>query len=102
MAVISEFSGTPRSAPRRGGRSPRDRFTCGPPRHDGDWVIRHDPAAAQRMVGDIVRDAQDKLGIAPDVVGYALIQAMALDGSLDRDVVRSFLERSLPPGALDN
>ena len=67
-----------------------------------DWVIRHDPAAAQRMVGDIVREAQNKLDIAPEVVGYALIQAMALDGSLDRDVVRSFLERSLPPGTLHN
>lgn len=63
-----------------------------------DRVIRHDPAAAQRMVGDIVRDAQDKLGIAPDVVGYTLIQAMALD----RDIVRPFLERSLLPGTLDD
>jgi len=42
-----------------------------------DWVFRHDPAGAQYMVGAIVRESQDKLGIAPEVVGYGLTQALA-------------------------
>lgn len=65
-----------------------------------DWIIRHDPSAAQRLIGEIVRESRDKLNIAPDVVGYGLVQALGLDGSLDREVVHAFLERSLPPGAL--
>lgn len=103
MTVISEFS-----------EDVREREEEGRPVSKGslhlwrttatmvDWTIRHHPAAAQRMIGDIVREAQNKLGITPDVVGYTLIQALAMDGKLDRDVVRSFLERSLPPGALDD
>ena len=102
MTVISEFSGDVQERTKKGwpvskGSLHLWRTTA----TMVDWIIRHHPAAAQRMVGDIVREAQSKLDITPDVVGYALIQAMALDGALDRDVVRSFLERSLPPGALD-
>lgn len=63
-----------------------------------DWIIRHDPSTAQRLVGEIVRESQDKLEIPVEVVGYGLAQALALDSSLDQDVVKAFLERSLPPG----
>src|SRR5699024_11022939 len=88
MAVISEFSGDAQECAKEGRPVSKGSLHLWTTTATMvDWVIRHDPAAAQRMVGDIVRDAQDKLGIAPDVVGYALIQAMALDGSLDRDVV---------------
>ncbi|QVJ03468.1 hypothetical protein KGD82_27675 (plasmid) [Nocardiopsis eucommiae] len=61
-----------------------------------DWIIRHEPSAAQRLIGEIVRESREKLDIAPDVVGYGLVQALGLDGSLDREVVHAFLERSLP------
>lgn len=62
-----------------------------------DWIIRHDPVTAQRLVGEIVREAQDKLDIPVEIVGYGLAQALSLDSSLDREVVDAFLERSLPP-----
>jgi hypothetical protein len=62
-----------------------------------DWIIRHEPAAAQRLIGEIVGEAQRKLDVPPEVTAYGLRQALSLDSSLDRKVVKEFLDRSLPP-----
>lgn len=62
-----------------------------------DWLIRHQPTLAKGVIGDIVGDAERRMNISRAVTGQSLRTALALDGELDEDVYRDYLDRVLPP-----
>lgn len=63
-----------------------------------DWVVRHDPGAAQLSIGEIIGDAE-RLGIPRSSSTYALRVALALDGTLPENAYDRFLERAFPPAS---
>lgn len=63
-----------------------------------DWLIRHQPDRAQYVIGEIVGDAERRWEKIPrSAVAQSLRTALALDGELDEDVYRDYLDRVLPP-----
>lgn len=64
-----------------------------------DWLIRHEPVKARRVVAEIVGEAERQLGIPPEVTGRSLRGALALDGKLPgKGAYKEFMDLALPPG----
>lgn len=66
-----------------------------------DWLIRHQPDLVKSVIGDIVGDAERRMEISREVTGQSLRTALALDGELDEDIYRDYLDRALPPADQD-
>ena len=64
-----------------------------------DWFIRLDPDGAGFVIGEIVGDAERRLGIPRDVTAASLRTALSLDGEIEDDKARDYLDRVLPPRA---
>jgi hypothetical protein len=63
-----------------------------------DWLIRHAPDRAGDVVAQIVREAEDQLGIPPEVTATSLRQALELDGILASEHgYDEFFNNALPP-----
>jgi hypothetical protein len=63
-----------------------------------DWLIQHKPEQARAAVAEIVGEAERRLGIPPEVTGFSLRQALALDGKLpDENAYEEFFDVALPP-----
>lgn len=62
------------------------------------WFIQHEPSRVPTLFGSIVREAEQKLNIPPEVTTKSLQEALALDGGFeDRDQLREFFTVTLPP-----
>lgn len=83
-----------------------------PERHDSDfyginrkvskmlgWLIQHRPAAAAHAIGEIVGEAEQRLGIARQVTERSLRLALSSDSDLDKEALKEFLSRVLSPDA---
>ncbi|MEU3189525.1 hypothetical protein ABZ686_02520 [Streptomyces sp. NPDC006992] len=63
-----------------------------------DWLIRHHPDRAQHVIGETIGDAERRWEKVPrSALAQSLRTALALDGQLDEDVYRDYLDRVLPP-----
>lgn len=62
-----------------------------------DWLIRHQPNRARHVIGETVGEAERRLGIPRTVSALSLRKALALDGKLDAETRKEFLDRVLPP-----
>ncbi|GGN41102.1 hypothetical protein [Streptomyces fuscichromogenes] len=62
-----------------------------------DWLIRHHPDYGQYTLGDIVREAQNRLDIPRDAVADALLRSLSMDGNLDHASLTKYLDLALPP-----
>jgi hypothetical protein len=62
-----------------------------------DWIIRHDPRIAPSVIGEIVGEAEDRLGIPREVSEKSLRRAIALDSKIDATTQEEFLSRVLSP-----
>ncbi|MGW4201025.1 hypothetical protein [Streptomyces sp. NPDC004726] len=62
-----------------------------------DWLIRHHPDHGQYAIGDIVREAGNRLGIPRDAVASTLHRSLAMDGKLDSTALTEYLALALPP-----
>ena len=62
-----------------------------------DWLIRHHPDTAGHTVGEIVGDAERRLGIPREVTERSIRTALALDSKLDKATRQEFLSRVLSP-----
>jgi hypothetical protein len=63
-----------------------------------DWLIQHKPELARAVVAEIVGEAERGLGIPPEVTGFSLRQALALDGKLPgENPYEEFFDLALPP-----
>lgn len=63
-----------------------------------DWLIQHKPELARAIVAEIVGEAESGLGIPPEVTGFSLRQALALDGKLPgENAYAEFMDLALPP-----
>ncbi|MEU6267496.1 helix-turn-helix transcriptional regulator [Saccharopolyspora shandongensis] len=66
------------------------------------WFIRTDPRLAPQVFGAIVREAEQDLGIPPQVTGKSIRDAIWFDGGLPEDEkarVDDFVKVTLPPDA---
>jgi hypothetical protein len=61
-----------------------------------DWLIRHLPATADAVIGEITGETERRFGISRDVVKGSLGTALALDGSLGDKAYESYLDRLFP------
>jgi len=62
-----------------------------------DWLIRHSPASAGYAIGEIIGEAERRLGVPRKVSEKSLRTALALDSKLDEHTRREFLDRVLTP-----
>jgi hypothetical protein len=62
-----------------------------------DWFIRHRPDSAQYAIGEILRDTNSRWGVPPHLTGRALRRSLSLDGTLDKKMMKEYLDRVLPP-----
>lgn len=62
-----------------------------------DWFIRHRPDSAQYAIGEILRETNSRWGVPPHLTGRALRGSLAMDGTLDKEVMTEYLDRVLPP-----
>ena len=62
-----------------------------------DWLIRHDPASAGRVINSIIGEAERELAIPREVSEYSISVALALDSELDSGTQEEFLRRVLTP-----
>lgn len=62
-----------------------------------DWLIRHEPRSAGHIIGEIVGEAERRLGIPREVSEHSLRTALALDSKLDQAARKEFLSRVLTP-----
>ncbi|MFD7407771.1 hypothetical protein ACFV7R_35090 [Streptomyces sp. NPDC059866] len=62
-----------------------------------DWLIGHHPRAAHYTIGEIIGDAERRLGIPRDVTAETIRTALGLDSQLPRQTRLDFLDRALPP-----
>lgn len=62
-----------------------------------DWLVRHDPRMATHTIGEIVGEAERRLGVTREVSAQSLRTALALDGTLNPDAQEEFLDRVLSP-----
>lgn len=62
-----------------------------------DWLIRQAPGAAQYTINGVIGDAERDLDLPRDAVISSLRTALALDGKLDSEARRAFLDKVLPP-----
>jgi hypothetical protein len=69
-----------------------------PVTHMLDWLIRHHPDSARHAIGDIIGEAERRLGIPRDVSERSLSTALSLDSKLDAVTRKEFLSRVLSPG----
>lgn len=75
-------------------------FGIAPPvTHILDWLIRHHPDSARHTIGDIIGEAERRLGIPREVSEQSLGTALALDSKLDETTREEFLSRVLSPDA---
>jgi len=93
-AVLYEFS-------RAQGRAPEPTFgtyTITPRvTRTLDWLIRHDPSAAQHAINSIVGEAERQLDIPRDQSQKALRRSLSMDGALDKAARDAFLDLVLLP-----
>lgn len=61
-----------------------------------DWLVRHKPARAQRVVGEIIGEAERNLELPRDEVAAGLRRALMMDSTLDREQITEFCDRALP------
>ncbi|MFD6967436.1 hypothetical protein [Streptomyces sp. NPDC059949] len=61
-----------------------------------DWFIRHHPDAAQRTIGDTLRQLEGRWNIPPRVAGEGLRGSLEMDSELDAKVLEEYLDRVLP------
>ena len=66
--------------------------------HMLDWLIRHHPNSAGHIIGEIIGEAERRLGIPRQVSEHSLRTALALDSKLDQATRKEFLNRVLTPG----
>ncbi|GAA4210814.1 hypothetical protein GCM10022252_79120 [Streptosporangium oxazolinicum] len=64
-----------------------------------DWLIRHNPATAGRTIEQIIGEASRQLNIPRHVSERSITTALQLDGTLDEETRKNFLERVLAPQA---
>jgi len=62
-----------------------------------DWLIRHSPTSAGHAIGEIVGEAERRLGVPRQVSERSLHSALALHGKLDETTRIEFLDRVLTP-----
>jgi hypothetical protein len=62
-----------------------------------DWLIRYHPATAAVTIGEIIGEAERRLGIPREVSEWSLRTALCLDGKLDDAARDEFLDRALSP-----
>jgi hypothetical protein len=62
-----------------------------------DWLIRHHPGSARFVIGEIIGEAEWRLGIPREVSEHSLRTALALDSKLDPATQKEFLSRVLAP-----
>jgi hypothetical protein len=65
-----------------------------------DWLIRHKPRSASRLIGEIVGEAERRFNIPREVTARSLATALSLDGKLPDKTYDDFLSRALPPGSV--
>lgn len=61
-----------------------------------DWLVRHHPHHAMRVIAEIVGEAERRLGIPQQATARTLHRALAMDGRLDEDTLDDFMRRVLP------
>ena len=66
-----------------------------------DWFIQVDPDQAGFIIGDIVGEAERRLQIPREVTADSLRTALSLDGEIEADRRRKYLELVLPPADED-
>lgn len=59
---------------------------------------RHHPDSARHTIGEIIGEAERRLGILRKVSESSLSTAPSLDGELDEATLEEFLSRVLTPG----
>ncbi|OIV38745.1 hypothetical protein BIV57_04145 [Mangrovactinospora gilvigrisea] len=64
-----------------------------------DWLIRHQPAAAAKAISQAIGEAARGRGI-PDACSARVISQSLHVSKLDRQVLRDYLERVLPPAGI--
>ncbi|MFX4293639.1 hypothetical protein [Streptomyces bohaiensis] len=62
-----------------------------------DWLIRHHPKYGHRVLGDIVGEAERRVGIPRHRMERCLRTSLALDGKLSDEQLHDYLEVALPP-----
>ena len=62
-----------------------------------DWLIRHHPEAAHHAISEIIGDAERRWSTPRHVSARSVRTALALDGQLDKQTRKEFLDRALPP-----
>lgn len=100
MAVLADFAdGLNRGGALSGGQRTKDPFVAMNWQLGKllDWLIRHDPATAQRTINEIIGDAERRLDLPRKSSIFALYTALATDGTLPEGSYDLFLERTLPP-----
>ena len=63
------------------------------------WLVRHRPAGAAHIMGEIIGEAERRLEIPRHITERSLRTALNLDGGLDMDTLNDFLGRVLSPDA---
>jgi hypothetical protein len=62
-----------------------------------DWLIRHEPSAAEVVIGQFLGEAERRLNVPIRVTDESLRQALSMDSKLDEATLHAFLELALPP-----
>lgn len=60
-----------------------------------DWFIRHHPARAKFVLGEIQREAAQRFEISASLSGSALRRSLSMDGKLDGALLKEYLDRAL-------
>lgn len=61
-----------------------------------DWLIRHEPVVGQRVIAEIIGEAERRFEIPRRVAENTIETALTLDGSLDHETLDEYLTRAMP------
>ena len=96
-AVLDEFAHGQELDRATGGKDSSFYGIATPVAKTFDWLVGHHPQTAHHLIGEIVGDAERRLGIPRDVSADSIRTALGLDSRLPRKARLNFLERALPP-----
>jgi hypothetical protein len=60
------------------------------------WLVRHEPGHAQATIAEIIGEAENRFEVPRPVTVNTIRTALSLDGGLDREALREYLDRALP------
>ena len=60
------------------------------------WLVRHEPAVAQGVIGDIIGEAERRLELPRRVLRDTMLTALRMYSGLEGEVLKTYVDRALP------